>query len=271
VITLQAAPRPAPPATNGRRPRFGSLAWAEQHGGRLRPGDRLRVLGQGLLFQLSELPWQFTGPLGLRPRRRVSFELERLQIPDTAAAREAEELCSQLRPQMLINHSYRTYVWAAIVAASQEVRFDEEVVYVSALLHDLGLSEGARASSRTCFTLIGAEAAQHAANAGDWSAERAQLAADAITLHMNLRIPRDCPEARLTAAGTQLDVVGAGYWKIHPQTLAAVLKRYPRGEVKAGMVELFDWQAKTNPGTRAHFYRRYLNLRWRIRHSPFPR
>jgi hypothetical protein len=218
---------------------------------------------------LRELPLQVAGPLGLRPRRLASLDLSQLRVPDTSAAKAAEELCQEMRPEMLINHSYRTYAWAAAVAAHKRIAYDNEVVYVSSLLHDLGIAHSHRQSGGGCFTLIGADAAARTAKGAGWADNRAELAADAITLHMNLRVAKDSPEAWLTAFGTQLDAVGAGFWTVDRATREAVIERYPRADVKQTMAGLFDWQARHNPGTRAQFYARYLSLRWRLRHTPF--
>jgi len=262
-----------PTADRGHRPSaaapVGSLEWTRRYDGRLRARDRLRLLGQGVIFELSQAPWQALGPVGLRPRKRLSFDLDRVRIPDSGAAKEAERVCEQMRPQMLINHSYRTFLWANVFASTLSASFDEEALYVSSLLHDLGLSEEHRLAGPACFTLVGAEAAERAASGDGWSEERAQLAAEAITLHMNLRVPPESVEARLMTAGTTMDVVGASYWRVAPETIASVLERYPRGATKDGMLEAFKWQAGHNKGTRAQFYSRYLGLGLRVRFAPY--
>jgi hypothetical protein len=251
--------------------RVGTLDWIEETGGRLRPRDRIRLLGQGVLAQLFVLPLPVGGRLGLRPRRLARFDLERLRIPDSPACREAEEVCAQMRPELLVNHSYRTYVWGSILAAHDGLRYDEEVVYISSLLHDLGLSEQHEpAPPPVCFTLVGARAVEQAGAAAAWEDRRRRTAAEAITLHLNLRVqPSDGVEAYVVAAGAQLDAVGARYWRIDPATREAVLARYPRHGVKQGFVRIFGAHAKTHPGSRAHFYDRYLAIRTRLRAAPF--
>src|SRR5947209_3869951 len=250
--------------------RVGSWGWFEQTQGQLRPRDRLRLFGQGLIMQALELPWWLLGPLGLRPRNLARLDLDRIPVPDTPAAKEAEELCSQMRPAFLVPHSHRTYIWATILGTHRNLSYDAEVLYVSSLLHDLGLSEGhQRPPVPTCFTGIGASAVQQIGNANGFSADKARTAAEAITLHMNLRRrPSEGIEAHLMATGTQLDSIGARYWHIDPRTVEAVLQRHPRSRVKQGFVELFATQAERHPGSRAAFYR-YLGSSLLFRFAPF--
>lgn len=245
--------------------RVGTLEWARAGGGRLSAKDRLTLLGQGVAYQASDA----AAMLGLRGRGKGRLDFEAVRVPDTRAAKEAEELCDGLRPEMLVNHSYRTYLWANFFAQREGLKFDEEVVYVSSLLHDLGLAHNHRSENPPCFTLLGADAAQRCGKAGDWSDERADAAAEAITLHMNARLDGEVAEARIMAAGTLLDAMGARYREVDPATVHEIFKRYPRGDVEPNMVELFQWQAEHNKGARAHFYWRYVGLKGRLKKTPF--
>jgi hypothetical protein len=246
----------------------GRLGWARGTGGQLRTRDRVRLLRQGVLAQLFDLPLPVGGRLGQRSLRPAVFDLDDLRVPDSGACREAEERCEQMKPDFLVNHSYRTYIWAVIRAAHEGLRYDEEVVYVSSLLHDLGLAE--QETTSPTFTLVGARAAPQCGAAGSWKEDQELAAAEAITIHMNLRVrPTEGVESYLVTAGTQMDAVGARYWTIDPSTRAAVVSRYPRDGAKEGFVRLFSAQANAHPGSRAHFYCRYLALRRRFRVAPF--
>jgi hypothetical protein len=252
------------------RDHVGTLAWADRTGGVLRPRDRVRLLGQGILSQAVEMPWQLLGRLGMRPRRLARFDLDELRFPDSPAAKEAEEVCSQIRPEFVVAHSYRTFIWASIWAAHKGMSYDEEVLFVSSLLHDLGLSTAKPdPSGPTCFTLVGSSAAQRCGERAGWLVDRSRAAAEAITMHMNLRVrPAEGTASHLITVGTQLDAIGSRFWRIAPETIAAVLARYPRRGVKEGLVELFDREAEANPGSRARFYRA-LGSKRSFRRAPF--
>ena len=226
-------------------------------------------------MQVEQLPWSALAPAGARPRRRIHFDAETLRLPDSPAARDAEALCRAIRPTPLIGHSYRTFAWATILAADRGTRPDEEALYVSALLHDVGLSEaqGERAATSpvepTCFTLVGAERAELLALRNGWNQRRAKIAAEAITLHMNLRLADGAPEAKLMMAGAQLDVLGTGHWRLAESTIDSVLRRWPRAGTKVALREAFRRQAEQHSGTRAHFYYRRLAMGLLIRLAPF--
>src|SRR5207237_1821497 len=56
------------------------------------------------------------------------------------------------------NHAMRTYAFGKIVGERRGLRFDRELFYVAAVLHDPGLTDQAIASTR--FELEGADAAK---------------------------------------------------------------------------------------------------------------
>jgi hypothetical protein len=117
---------------------------------------------------------------------------------------------------------------------------------------------------------VGATEAARVGGSHGWFDSRRDAAAEAITLHMNLRVPpRQGVEANLMIAGTQLDVIGAWSWRVATETVDAVLTRYPRVRVKRGMIEAFAEHSKSHPGSRARFYQRYLGLPLLLRAAPF--
>lgn len=62
-----------------------------------------------------------------------------LPVPSTAAARGALEVATEYCTPALLNHSLRSYVWAAAHAHACHLQLDHELLYVAALLHDIGL------------------------------------------------------------------------------------------------------------------------------------
>jgi hypothetical protein len=239
----------------------GTLSWMRETNGVLRPRDRIRLLAQGALLMLKVVPAELRGALGLQPARLARFDLEQLRLPDSAASREADQLCAQ-EPPVIVNHSYRSYVWSAILAAHDGISYDEELLYVASLLHDIGFvaPERARRDSRPCcFTLNGVEATMGLSPESGWAGSRREAAAEAIAMHLNLRVGlTHAAEAHLLYAGTRLDATGLRLWDIDPETVDAVLARHPREGLKRAFVEAFECLARASPGTRSHFYTRYL-------------
>src|SRR5438094_5290543 len=127
--------------------------------------------------------------------------------PDSRLARRAEELVTDVSPAFLTNHSFRSHFFAVALAERDRVRFDAELLYVAALLHDLGLV--ARFDTGRCFEEDGADAAAALAAGVGWPPERSEALAEAIRLHLAVAVElEDGPEAFLLWHSTGLDVVG---------------------------------------------------------------
>ena len=59
--------------------------------------------------------------------------------PDSPECALALEVVTEFSSPALVNHCRRSYVWAAAYAVEHEIAFDAELLYVSAMLHDIGL------------------------------------------------------------------------------------------------------------------------------------
>src|ERR1700679_960560 len=76
-----------------------------------------------------------------RTKRRIQMNLtiSSTSIPDTKLAKEATQILREQSTDLLYNHSLRVYLFAAEQGRQQKLRFDPELLYVSAAFHDLGL------------------------------------------------------------------------------------------------------------------------------------
>jgi hypothetical protein len=61
------------------------------------------------------------------------------QPPDSSLTRAAEALARRRLSPALLNHSYRTYAFAAALGELQNLDVDRELLFAAALLHDVGL------------------------------------------------------------------------------------------------------------------------------------
>jgi HD domain len=167
--------------------------------------------------------------------------------PDSRVAARAEDLVRAVSPPFLTNHSFRSHFFAVALARRDEVRFDEELLYVAALLHDIGLVE--EFDTGKCFEEDSADAATRLAAEEEWAAERSERLAEAIRLHVATEIDlADGPEAYLLWHSTGLDVGGHRYGELGAATVAAVLDAYPRLDFKEGFTGLVANQASRKPG-----------------------
>ncbi|MBV8245499.1 MAG: HD domain-containing protein, partial [Candidatus Eremiobacteraeota bacterium] len=128
-----------------------------------------------------------------------------IAIPDTALARDAGALAAGAEKVEIYNHSLRTFFFAELLAKAMGIAHDPEVVYVAAILHDLGLTSRYMSDGNR-FEVDGANAARALLEKHGVASERVDLAWDAIALHDSGGIARfKQPEVRLVNAGVAAD------------------------------------------------------------------
>lgn len=124
-----------------------------------------------------------------------------MKIPDSTLARAATTLAHEASPDFLSNHALRTYVFGIMAGKKLGMAFDSELLYVAAILHDLGLTKTFERAER--FEVDGADAARDFCLAHNVTPEKAELVWDAIALHSTVGIPpRKSSEAALLQIGT---------------------------------------------------------------------
>ncbi|ATG35097.1 MULTISPECIES: HD domain-containing protein [Phaeobacter] len=207
---------------------LGDQAWSQATGGILRRRDRVALMRQLAGMQLGELARR----LGLaKGPAALPLDVADIPVPDSATCRAAEEHVASSLSHALDLHSHRTYYWGMFLAHSEGLRPDPELLYVSALLHDLGLSAREMPKARSCcFAVNGARLADLFLQQQQWDSARRRSVFEAISLHLNLEVPaaRHGAEARLLALGAHLDVTGRNLHRLHRRSAGSVLKRFPR-------------------------------------------
>src|ERR1700734_2214415 len=81
-----------------------------------------------------------------------------VSIPDNKLARESTELVRDTENSLLFNHSSRVYYFSAVTGKRKALAFDPELLYVSAMFHDMGLTPK-HSSATDRFEVDGANAA----------------------------------------------------------------------------------------------------------------
>jgi hypothetical protein len=188
-------------------------------------------------------------------------DLEHLTVPDTAAARRAEEICREASSESLANHCFRSYAWGALLGVRDGVRWDAELLYVAAMLHDLGLTPAYDRGG--CFEQDSADAARELLAELGWPAPRAETVAVAIYLHMHETGPDDSPEAIL------LDLGSVRIGEVPSAPRGFVLERFPRIGFKEHFIELLEGQARRKPHCIAHAFVYERNAAAHIRAADF--
>jgi hypothetical protein len=225
------------------------------------------MAGAAIGAQIRFMPARLRYRLGLG-RSLARVQVEDLTNPGSSLCQQAEEILDERRPSEVVSHSHRTFAWARILARHEQVEHDPEILYVAALLHDLGLAAPGSGEPR-CFTLVGADRAEALAGEAGLGPESMHAVAEAITLHMNVEVPvEQGPEAHLLAAGAHLDVAGTRYWELSRAAVDTVLAKHPRRGSKPALAGIFRREAQINPATRAAVYDRLTRGRHPLR-APF--
>ncbi|MEM8530707.1 MAG: cyanamide hydratase [Chloroflexota bacterium] len=247
--------------------RIGTLRWAQYTGGRLNITAQMRLLTEVVVAQIR-LMLQRTAPV---PAHR-SIDLDAIRIPDSAMAQRSMELCEEVSVTSLFYHCLRTYFWGAILAQQNDIRYDEELFFVVAMLHDLGLTEQYNENDSTshCYAVEGGRAAAHFVCQHGWDTQQAEHVNEAIALHLNIQVPlTHGAEAHLVHEGAALDVLGFRFKEIPPTTRTAILTRYPRSNFKHDITALMHQQVVSRPQSRIAFMHRVAQFRARIYAAPF--
>lgn len=171
-------------------------------------------------------------------------------IPDTKLAAAAEALAVQVSPPALVGHCRRTYAFGAALLQQQSRTFDAELLYIAAMLHDLGLTDEFE-DGVTPFERIGADAAQRALLAEGAPPETAALVHEAIALHLEAATADDPrPEVAGVSIGAGVDVLGLRLSDLPARFVGQVLEAYPRLELKAMLTEAIARQVELKPQSR---------------------
>ncbi|WP_344954476.1 HD domain-containing protein [Actinomadura miaoliensis] len=170
-----------------------------------------------------------------------------IRIPSSRIAREAAVFARQAYSETLFNHVMRTYVFGSLVFDRRGVHYDRELVFVAAVLHDLGLVESFQTPAEP-FEVDGADAARRFLRERRVPAERAELVWDAIALHTSIGIAtRKRPEIALVSVGSGMDFTGNDLRQLPSGALEEVLAAFPRKGFKQNALDAMMSLCRTKP------------------------
>lgn len=171
-------------------------------------------------------------------------------IPDSKVCQQATQLVTEISPAFLCNHCIRTFLFGDLLGQRDGLKCDRELLYLGAVMHDLGLTE--RFDGEQRFEVDGADAARTFVLEHGLSDEKAEVVWDAIALHTSIGIAlRKQPEIALVHLGASADVLGMRIADIPSETVAQIIDAYPRLGFNYQMTELLASQVKRKPQTAA--------------------
>jgi hypothetical protein len=151
-----------------------------------------------------------------------------VSIPDSAMARAASELMRDSQSRLLFAAASRAYLFAALIGDSRALRFDTDLLYVSALFSRVGVTPLYRRSQQR-FEVDSADAAAQFLKGYGRSGDDIAQVWDAIALHTTPGIPERKPAiTALLAAGVETDLLGTHCQLLGPHALGLILAAYPR-------------------------------------------
>jgi hypothetical protein len=190
-----------------------------------------------------------------------------IRVPDSAAAAEAERLARAESSLMLYGHALRSYFYAALLAARDGMRYDEELLYVGCVLHDIGLTPRFADPIRP-FEHVSADTCAELVECHGWALPRRYRLHRAVVLHMAPTLPpAEEAEVLLLEAGVACDVTGARSQEVNAPAIDELLARYPRAGFKREFTQLLRSEAARKPLTHAALL--LQGLEERIAEAPF--
>ena len=179
------------------------------------------------------------------------MQLSDVAIPSTVVAGRSLDVVRRFASPSLVNHSQRSYLWAASYGIAHSIGFDAELLYVSAMLHDIGLAE-AFDNHSVPFEYAGGNVAWVFGAGAGWSDERCTRASEVIVRHMWKSVdPIADPEGFLLEIATSLDITGKNpqWWSANLR--AEVVECYPRLALRDEFTACFRAEAARKPQSSA--------------------
>lgn len=226
---------------------IGSLAWAEMTGGKLTFAEKLslaRTVIKPITLGLAK-GW-------LRLDDTKALDYQEIVVPDTPLVKSAIEEIEECGSMALVQHSWRTYFWAAAFATLDEIPHDPELLLVGSLLHDLGATPKHHCTHAChCFSVDSAKAAMNWAERNAIPEPRTRRLGEMITLHMNGHVTlADGAEAMLLQQGAACDVIGARFHEIDTRYVSRVLDEHPRCGFNREFISFLRQEAAVRPHSR---------------------
>ncbi len=168
---------------------------------------------------------------GIAQKAQPTHLLAGVSVPDTSLITRAIEFARERSEPYLFNHAMRSWLFATLFAQRKQAVHDAEVLAVTTILHDIGLTESFDGPLR--FEVEGANAARAFARNEGMDDRRTQLIWDGVALNStpSIALYKE-PEIALATLGIGLDWGGFGYEALTGVEIAQIVEGFPRLEMK---------------------------------------
>ena len=169
-------------------------------------------------------------------------------VLDTPLIARAIDFAREQSEPYLFNHAMRSWLFAALLAQREQTAHDAEVLAVTTILHDIGLTEAFDGPLR--FEVEGANAARAFAHNEGMDDRRTQLIWDGVALNStpSIAIYKEA-EIALATMGIGLDWGGFGYEALSETEVSEIVEAFPRLEMKERFTKAVCRIVETRPTT----------------------
>jgi hypothetical protein len=167
--------------------------------------------------------------------------------PDSELCQRATALVAELSPPFLFNHCARSFLFGDAIGKRDGLKYDCELLYLSAILHDLGLTD-AYVGGDQRFEVEGADRARAFLVEHGLPEGKADVVWDAIALNTSFGIAlRKGPEIALAHLGVSADFLGTRLADVSSETVAQIVREYPRPDFISSATNLLAGCARRKP------------------------
>jgi hypothetical protein len=172
----------------------------------------------------------------------------------------ATEFARSAYPPYLFNHAVRTFLFGSLVGRASGQKYDEEILYLACILHDLGLTD--RFQDESPFEIQGAETARKFLEELGYSKEKLGTVWDGIAMHSSPIGQFKQPEIALVGEGAGSDAIGPDLSQIKKGDLAEIVRAFPRLKFKEAFVKTCADVARKHPRAASSSFMRDIRERY---------
>ncbi|MFL6090689.1 MAG: HD domain-containing protein [Aeromicrobium sp.] len=232
---------------------IGTREWLARTGGALTRRERLA-------HQLAAMT-ALTTDVSSRVRFRWAAGASGLDVdvapPSTDLVRAASQWAAEIHQPWLLRHSMRTWLFGHLLGQLDGIESDPEALFLTCLLHDVGITDAHRAAigdagdTCQCFAAHGAHVTEAKLLELGASPLLASEVADAIGMHLNAKVGADAGgSARLVNQGAAVDVVGVRAADLGKSLIAEVLARHDRTRFADELLAVLVAENAARPSAR---------------------
>lgn len=171
-------------------------------------------------------------------------------LPDSEICSAALKLAIDVSPVFLANHCIRSYLFGRELATARRLRsgvdYDDELVFLACILHDLGITRYGAGEQR--FEVEGADAAARFLRERGIADDRVTTVWQSIALHTSVGLAERFGAVHKVAVdGISLDVIGAEQGLLSSGFADRVHTAFPRYNLGYAIAEAIAVDIPGNP------------------------